>query len=60
MSGLYENSGHSSFVMYKKEALEACKDLNYPAIVYKRVEQAKSEAQIEQIIHTARNTYLKD
>lgn len=46
--------------MYKKEALEACKDLNYPAIIYKRVEQAKSEAQIEQIIHTARNTYLKD
>lgn len=54
MPGLYENSGHSSFVMYKKE------DLNYPAIVYKRVEQTKSEAQIEQIMHTARNTYLKD
>lgn len=60
MLGLYENSGHSSFVMYKKEVLEAYKDLNYPAIVYKRVEQAKSEAQIEQIMHTARNTYLKD
>lgn len=60
MPGLYENSGHSSFVVYKKEALEASKDPNYPAIVYKRVEQVKSEAQIEQIMHTARNTYLKD
>ena len=45
---------------YRKFALRACKDFYYPEEVYRRVENAKSEAEIEQIMHDARNKYLKD
>lgn len=45
---------------YRKRALRACKDFYYPEEVYRRVKKAKSEAEIEQIMHDARNKYLKD
>ena len=45
---------------YRKFALRACKDLCYPETVYNRVKKAKSESEIEQIMHDARNKYLKD
>lgn len=45
---------------YRKFALRACKDFYYPEEVYRRVKKAKTEAEIEQIMHDARNKYLKD
>lgn len=45
---------------YRKEALRACKDFYYPEEIYNRVKKAKTEGEIEQIMHSARNTYLKD
>lgn len=45
---------------YRKRALRACKDFGYPEEVYKRVKKAKTEAEIEQIMFSARNKYLKD
>lgn len=45
---------------YRRFALRACKDFGYPEEVYKRVKKAKTEAEIEQIMHDARNKYLKD
>lgn len=45
---------------YRKFALRACKDFGYPEEVYKRVKKAKTEAEIEQIMFSARNKYLKD
>ena len=45
---------------YRKFALRACKDFCYPEAVYNRVKKAKSESEIEQIMFSARNKYLKD
>ena len=45
---------------YRKSALRACKDFCYPEAVYNRVKKAKSESEIEQIMFSARNKYLKD
>ena len=45
---------------YRKFALRACKDFYYPEEVYRRVKKAKTESEIEQIMHDARNKYLKD
>lgn len=45
---------------YRKSALRACKDFCYPETVYNRVKKAKSESEIEQIMHDARNKYLRD
>lgn len=45
---------------YRRFALCACKDFGYPEEVYRRVKKAKSEAEIEQIMFSARNKYLKD
>ena len=45
---------------YRKFALRACKDFYYPEEVCNRVKKAKSESEIEQIMHDARNKYLKD
>ena len=45
---------------YRKFALRACKDFCYPEAVYNRVKKAKSESEIEQIMFSARNRYLKD
>lgn len=45
---------------YRKFALRACKDFYYPEEVFRRVKKAKSESEIEQIMHDARNKYLKD
>lgn len=53
-------SGRDPLNVYRKFALRACKDFYYPEEVYRRVKKAKSEAEIEQIMHDARNKYLKD
>ena len=45
---------------YRRFALCACKDFGYPEEVYRRVKKAKSESEIEQIMFSARNKYLKD
>ena len=45
---------------YRKFALRACKDFYYPEEVFRRVKKAKSESEIEQIMFSARNKYLKD
>ena len=45
---------------YRRFALRACKDFCYPETVYNRVKKAKSESEIEQIMFSARNRYLKD
>lgn len=45
---------------YRRFALRACKDFCYPETVYNCVKKAKSESEIEQIMHDARNKYLKD
>lgn len=45
---------------YRRFALRACKDFGYPEEVYNRVKKAKSGSEIEQIMHDARNKYLKD
>lgn len=45
---------------YRRSALRACKDFDYPEEVYRRVKKAKTEAEIEQIMFSARNKYLKD
>ena len=55
--GVFERDTLNS---YRKRALRACKDFGYPEEVYSRVKRAKTEGEIERIMHTARNTYLKD
>lgn len=53
-------TGRDSLANYRKFALRACKDFGYPQDVYDRVKHAKTETQIEQIMYSARNNYLKD
>ena len=53
-------SDQDPFRSYRKFALRACKDFCYPETVYNRVKKAKSESEIEQIMFSARNRYLKD
>lgn len=53
-------AGRDALANYRKFALRACKDFSYPQDVYDRVKNAKTETQIEQIMYSARNNYLKD
>ena len=52
--------GRDSLNQYRKLALRACKDFRYSKETYERVKNAKSDAEIERIMFTARHAYFGD
>lgn len=52
----YEVEGYfdGNFTHYKKQAIQAAKDLHYGKAVVKKLESAKSDIEIERIMATAR------
>lgn len=43
---------------YKKAMIRLAEDFNYPASVIEAIKNAKSEIQIDNILHDAKNLYL--
>lgn len=51
-------SAHHKEDDYKKNAIQAARQLMYPNYIIKRIENAKSEAEIERIMNHARRELL--
>lgn len=50
------NNRQNTFEQYVKDAVQIAKDLLYPEEVIEKIEEAKSEIQVDNILHDARKT----
>ena len=51
-------TSNDSLKLYKKQALEAARNLHYPPEVIDKIKKCKSMGQISIVMTTARQTYL--